>query len=90
MNRYTAGNAVTLLRNGAEYFPALTHAIAEAEREIWLETYIFADDPTGQAIADALITAARRGVSVRVLVDGWGARHYLTRVLERRRLERER
>jgi cardiolipin synthase len=87
MNRYTAGNAVTLLRSGAEYFPALTRAIAEAEREIWLETYIFADDPTGREIADALIAAARRGVSVRVLVDGWGARHYLTRALERRLLD---
>jgi cardiolipin synthase len=87
MNRYTAGNAVTLLRSGAEYFPALTQAIAEAEREIWLETYIFADDPTGREIADALIAAARRGVSVRVLVDGWGARHYLTRALERRLLD---
>ncbi len=28
--------------------------------------------------------AARRGVTVRVLVDGWGARHYLTRALEQR------
>jgi len=87
MNRYTAGNAVTLLRSGAQYFPALTLAIAEAKREIWLETYIFADDPTGREIADALTAAARRGVSVRVLVDGWGARHYLTRVLERRLLD---
>ena len=86
MNRFTAGNSVTLLRSGAEYFPALTEAIANAEREIWLETYIFADDATGRAIADALIAAAKRNVSVRVLVDGWGARHYLTRPLERRLL----
>ena len=47
MNRYTAGNSVTLLRNGAEYFPVLLEAIALAEREVWLETYIFADDDTG-------------------------------------------
>jgi len=84
MNRYTAGNSVTLLRNGAEYFPRLLDAIALAERELWLETYIFADDETGGRVADALIAAAGRGVSVRVLVDGWGARHYLTRPLERR------
>jgi cardiolipin synthase len=84
MNRYTAGNAVTLLRSGAEYFPALAEAIALSEREIWLETYIFADDDTGRAIADALVAAVRRGVTVRVLVDGWGARHFLTRSLERR------
>ncbi|HTL74770.1 MAG TPA: cardiolipin synthase ClsB, partial [Casimicrobiaceae bacterium] len=62
----------------------LIDAIAGAEREIWLESYIYADDETGRAVADALIAAARRGVSVRVLVDGWGARHYLTRPLEQR------
>ena len=87
MNRYTAGNSVTLLRNGAEYFPALLGAIAAAEREIWLETYIFADDAAGRRVADALIEAAGRGVAVRVLVDGWGARHYLTDSLEKRLLD---
>ena len=87
MNRYTAGNAVTLLRNGAEYFPVLLEAIALAEREIWLETYIFADDATGHQVADALVDAARRGVSVRVLVDGWGARHYLTPALAQRMID---
>jgi len=81
MNRYTAGNSITLLRNGAEYFPVLLEAISLAEREIWLETYIFADDDTGRVVADALIGAAQRGVAVRVLVDGWGARHYLTPAL---------
>jgi cardiolipin synthase len=84
MNRYTAGNSVTLLRNGAEYFPVLLEAIALATREVWLETYIFADDATGVRVADALVEAARRGVSVRVLVAGWGARHYLTPALAQR------
>jgi cardiolipin synthase len=84
MNRYTAGNSIALLRNGAEYFPVLLEAISLAEREIWLETYIFADDDTGRRVADALIAAAQRGVTVRVLVDGWGARHYLTPALAER------
>ena len=84
MNRYTAGNSITLLRNGAEYFPVLLEAISLAEREIWLETYIFADDETGRKVADALVAAAQRGVTVRVLVDGWGARHYLTSALAQR------
>lgn len=87
MNRYTAGNSITLLRNGAEYFPVLLEAIAFAEREVWIETYIFADDETGRTVADALIDAARRGVSVRVLVDGWGARHFLTPALQRRLID---
>jgi cardiolipin synthase len=82
MNRFTPGNVVRLLRSGAEYFPALIEAVAAARHEVWIETYIFADDPSGRAIADALIAAARRGVTVRVLVDGWGAKYYLTPALE--------
>jgi len=83
MIRFTPGNRVELLRSGGEYFPALTAAIDSAAQEIWLETYIFADDGAGTAIAAALVRAAQRGVTVRVLVDGWGAKHYLTRRLER-------
>jgi cardiolipin synthase A/B len=83
MNRFMPGNAIGLLRNGAEYFPALIAAIDGAKREVWLETYIFADDIAGRAVAQALVRAAQRGVTVRVLVDGWGARHYLTTALQR-------
>jgi cardiolipin synthase len=81
MNRYRPGNRLTLLRNGAEYFPALEAAIDSAQREIYLETYIFADDPSGQRIAEALARAAHRGVVVHVLVDGWGAKNFLTDAL---------
>jgi len=41
VNRFLPGNRVTLLRSGGEYFPALAHAIDLAEREVWLETYIY-------------------------------------------------
>ena len=83
MNRFMPGNAIGLLRNGAEYFPALIAAIDAAKREVWLETYIIADDTAGRAVAEALVRAAQRGVTVRVLVDGWGARLYLTPALQR-------
>ena len=86
MRSFLAGNAIDLLRNGREFFPALLEAIEDARRDVWIETYIFADDPAGNAVADALIAAADRGVAVRVLVDGWGARHYLSPSLERRML----
>jgi len=76
--RFTPGNRIGLLRSGREYFPALISAIESAESEVWLECYIFADDPAGRMVADALVRAAGRGVVVRVLVDGWGARLYLT------------
>ena len=83
MERFRPGNRIKLLRSGAEYFPALERAIDSAHREIWLESYIFADDATGRRIAAALTRAAQRGVKVRVLVDGWGAKFYLTPALER-------
>jgi len=83
VNRFRPGNALRLLRSGAEYFPALMEAVNEARSEVWIETYIFADDPSGRAVAGSLVEAAGRGVAVRVLVDGWGAKHYLTGSLER-------
>jgi len=78
VEQFTTGNRIELLRNGAEFFPALTRAIDAAELEVWLETYIFADDASGREVAAAMVRAAQRGVPVRVLVDGWGASLYLT------------
>ena len=69
---FRPGNQLTLLNSGHEYFPALISAIDAAQAEIFLETYIFADDDTGRLVAAALSRAARRGVTVRVLVDGFG------------------
>ena len=83
MNRFLPGNRITLLRSGGEYFPSLVYAIDCAEREVWLETYIYADDDVGAIVTAALVRAAQRGVVVRVLVDGWGARHFLTASIER-------
>src|SRR2546421_10117039 len=71
---FLPGNRLTLLRSGVEYFPALEAAIREAQREIFLETYIYAGDATGERITKALCGAARRGAAVHVLVDGFGAR----------------
>ena len=71
---YTTRNGVQLLHGGAEFFAALEQLIAEARLSIHLQTYIFNDDETGTAIADALKAAARRGVSVYVLVDGYASR----------------
>ena len=70
----TEGNRLRLLRNGAEYFPALEAAIRKARREVFLETYIFADDESARRITDVLIHAAGRGVAVHLLVDGFGSR----------------
>jgi cardiolipin synthase len=73
---FLEGNRLQLLHSGGEYFPALIAAIDSAAHEVHLETYIFADDRTGRAVAAAMAAAARRGVAVRVLVDGFGARDF--------------
>ena len=71
---FLGGNKLQLLVNGSAYFPALQQAFDAAQSEIYLETYIFADDDTGRRIAAALVRAAGRGVSVHVLVDGFGSK----------------
>lgn len=74
MKGYLLGNRVTLLKNGAEFFPALEAAFETAQKTIHLETYIYRDDETGQRIAQVLVRAAQRGVDTRLLVDGFGSR----------------
>lgn len=74
MMHFTFGNQVKLLRNGAEFFPALEKAIQQAKHEIYLQTYIYEFDSTGVSIGDALKQAAIRGVAVNVLLDGFGSK----------------
>jgi len=69
------GNTVRPLRNGDEAYPEMLAAIAGARRSIGLSSYIFGDDRAGRRFVDALGAAVRRGVQVRVLVDGFGARY---------------
>lgn len=70
------GNRIRLLESGDTYFPALLADLAAARREIFLESYIFANDRTGHAVAEALCAAARRGVQVNLTVDGFGSRNF--------------
>lgn len=77
MPRFLEGNRVELLQTGDEYFPALLRDVDAAREEVHLETYLFADDPTGRQVAQALARAAARGVTVRLLVDGFGASNLL-------------
>jgi cardiolipin synthase len=71
---FLGGNEMRLLRGGDELFPAQAAAIANARHEIWLATYIFHFDAAGAALAAQLVAAARRGLRVRVVVDGFGSR----------------
>lgn len=66
------GNHIEALHNGEIAFPKMLQAIDGAKASVWLSTYIFQSDPVGRRFVQALASAHRRGVEVRVLVDGIG------------------
>lgn len=68
-----AGNAVRLLRDARENYPAWLEAIRGAQRFIHFENYIIHDDPVGARFAEAFVEKAREGVSVRVIHDWIGS-----------------
>ena len=74
LTAFSNGNDVTLLSGGDELFPAMRAAIAGAHHEVWLATYIFHHDEAAREMAEALAGAARRGVRVRLVVDGFGSK----------------
>ncbi|MBP7550353.1 MAG: PLDc N-terminal domain-containing protein [Gemmatimonadaceae bacterium] len=69
------GNQVRVLENGDEAYPAMIEAIDAARRTVALSSYIFGSDAAGTRFVTALAAAVQRGVEVRVLVDGFGARY---------------
>lgn len=69
---WTDRNVIELLQNGADFFPALCQAIDEARVSVHLETYIFVLDRSGERVMHSLEQAARRGVKVRLVLDGFG------------------
>lgn len=71
----TVGNSVTPLVDGDAAYPAMIAAIESAEQSIALATYIFDRGVVADRFVAALGAAVARGVEVRVLVDGVGARY---------------
>jgi len=67
------GHRLTLLTEGPDRRRALLELIESAKTSLRLIFYIYADDASGRRINDALIAAARRGVTVALIVDGFGS-----------------
>ena len=78
---FVEDNHIHLLCNGDEYFPRLEAAIDGAHVEIHLETYIFEYDAVGRRIAEALMRAVQRGVSVYLLLDGFGSQNLSQQII---------
>jgi len=68
-----SGNAFDVLTNGDQIFPAMLGAIDGAKRRIDFETYIYDTGEVANRFTQALENAARRGVTVNLVVDAVGA-----------------
>ena len=65
--------SVHLLDGGAQAYPRMLLAIAQARKSVHLEVYSFAPSGVGARFIEALGQAAGRGVEVKVAIDGWGS-----------------
>jgi cardiolipin synthase len=72
-SRWQHGNRARLLENGEEFFPAVFDAIRAARSEVRLETFIVFEDKVDMELQAALLDAAKRGVRVDAMVDGFGS-----------------
>ncbi len=69
-----SGNAVRVLLDGKENFPAWLEAIRSARQSILFENYIIEDDVIGRQFAEELAARARAGVKVWLIRDWMGSR----------------
>lgn len=76
----TAGNQVELLMDGPVAFAALFDSVAHARESVHVLFYIFELDETGARFAQLLTRKAKEGVTVRVLVDGFGSQSAIRRL----------
>jgi cardiolipin synthase len=72
---YSTNNEVELVRGGRDYFTKLFQLVAKAKHSIHVQIYIFEDDETGTAVAEALLNACARGVKVYLLLDGYASQN---------------
>ena len=80
-------NEVRIYTDGYVFFPALLREIAAAKDHIHIDMYIFADDPLGRLIADALIDKVHEGVEVKLIYDDVGCWNVSHSFFERMREE---
>jgi cardiolipin synthase len=79
---FLPGNRFDVLENGDAFYPVMLDAIAQAQRSVTMEQYIFWAGATGETFAQALADRARAGVRVKLLLDAVGSATLGDRVLD--------
>lgn len=73
-DRHTVdGNVLTVLTRGHDRLSGLIALIEGAQTSLRLLYYIFARDAAGHRVRAAMIDAANRGVTVKLVIDGFGS-----------------
>ena len=67
------GNRLELIEGGEERLRAILELIAGAREKLQILFYIYSSDWAGALVRDALVEAAKRGVAVKLLIDGYGS-----------------
>jgi len=82
-----SGNTIRIYDDGDQAYPPMLEAIGAARQSVGLSSYIFRDDVWGGRFIEALAQAHRRGVGVRVLIDGVGGGYLRSPAYHRLRRE---
>lgn len=67
------GNRIELLHDGTDAYPAMLKAVQKAKKNIFLQSFIIANDEAGKEFFKELRKKAEQGVEIRVLYDGFGS-----------------
>ena len=73
---WRSSNKFSLLVDGPAFFPRMIEAIEQAQHQIELELYLVEAGACADAVVQALVHAASRGVIVRCLFDDYGAQAF--------------
>ena len=69
----SSGNSYRVMTDGNQIFNQMLDAIHRATRRISFETYVYAQGDVARRFTEAFVAAARRGVTVNLIVDSIGA-----------------
>lgn len=78
---HRGNSTTTILSNGEEFFADLLEKIANAEKRVYMQFYIFKSDKIGRKIIELLIAKAKQGLDVRLLYDYLGGQDFQDRYI---------
>ncbi len=81
------GNEFRLLLDGDQFFPVMLNAINKADRYVALNMYLMSSGSVSDRFIEAMLQTAKRGISVYIILDGFGASNLIKQ--DRQRLKHD-